>query len=444
MAHLLMIESWILSSGIYLPKIIRELGHSYTLLCRDQQQYAHFIHGKPHPAAALADHIVTVDTNNYDRLLSCATKLHQKTPFAGVITCCDYYLAATAKLAEALGLASVSPIAIKVANNKAMMREAMARASLAGPKWATVSTLDEALDKANTIGFPLVIKPTDLCGSLLVQRVHNHHELEAAFLAITSSHTNARQQTREAKVLLEEYLIGEEFSVESYSCRGDTGFFGITDKRLAGASGVVEAGHLFPAHLNEESEQAIYQCAKNALIAVGYDHGLAHTEIKLTPKGPRVIEINTRAGGNWISELIRHVKGVNPLEYAVRLALGETLPKTLKSQGSAHSAAIEFLLPTRAGTIHAVHGWQAVSEHPKIVDTLLHPNIVGKSVTAAKDNDAYLGFALSIASKGEDARQILTQALSDVVIEYKSSEANCQALETSTDTSRPQAAMEPV
>lgn len=427
MARLLMIESWILSSGILLPQIIRRLGHSYTLLCRDPQHYANFLTDKPHPAAALADQVIVVETNNLDKLLDMAVNLHAQQPFAGVITCCDYYLTAAATIAEKLGLPSASPASLKIANNKAMMREAMARAGLEGPKFARTTQLSEALEQAAAIGYPLIVKPTDLCGSLFVTCVTNDTELENAFLAIQRCQTNARQQSRDEGVLLEEFLVGEEFSVESFSCQGETGFFGITDKSLCGAPFFVESGHMFPAAIDREQEHALYQCVGDALIAVGYDHGLAHTEVKLTPKGPRVVEINTRAGGNWISELIRHVCGTNPLEYAVRLALGEKLTNPLATTGDAQSAAIQFLIPERQGTLKAVHGWQAVQQHQKVVDSLLHPQIAGKSVSAARDNDAYLGYVICRDCHGLQARVIAENLIADVYLEYHDPQENRSA-----------------
>lgn len=419
MAHLLMIESWMLSSGILLPKIIRRMGHTYTFLCGDSGRYASFVGGKAHPAMALAQQTVTCDTNSLDRILETLDTLQKEISFDGVITSCDYYLVTVAQIAEYLGLPSVSAIATKIANNKAMMREALQRAGLHSPKFARVDNLAGAREAADSLGYPLIIKPTDLCGSLLVQKVATPDELETAFTALHQYELNARDQKRENAVLLEEFLDGLEFSVESFTCRGRTGFFGITDKSLFGESCFVESGHMFPAVLEAEAEEALYQCVRNALIAVGYDHGLAHTEVKLTSRGPRIVEINTRAGGNWISELIRHVRGVNPLEYAVRLALGEELDTKIQTAGGSKSAAIQFLIPERAGTIKAVHGWAAAQNHPDVIEALLHPHVSGKAVEVARDNDAYLGYIMCRDQHGYQARVRAETLVADLYVEIE-------------------------
>ena len=48
-----------------------------------------------------------------------------------------------------------------------------------------------------------------------------------------------------------------------------------------------------------------------ALDAVGFDFGPAHTEVRLTPAGPVVVEINPRLAGGMIPELVAHALGIN-------------------------------------------------------------------------------------------------------------------------------------
>ncbi len=67
---------------------------------------------------------------------------------------------------------------------------------------------------------------------------------------------------------------------------------------------------------------ALTAAAEAAISAVGLDHGVVHTELRMTSAGPRIIEINPRPAGNQITELIRLVTGVDLPRVAVELALG--------------------------------------------------------------------------------------------------------------------------
>jgi biotin carboxylase len=406
MAHLAMIESWTLSSGLLLPKAIRDQGHRYTLLCGSAARYSHFsLTGGMHPVMALAGRVVETDTNDAGLLLTEIERLHANDPFDGVLTSCDYYLHTVALAAEHLGLPGAGAATIKVAGSKHLMREAMRRAGLPGPDFAVVTSAERASGEARRIGYPLVAKPVDLCASQSVSLVRDDDELSKAFEAIVAIERNARGQRRDPIVLLEAYLEGPEFSVETVTWSGRTKVVGITDKSLAGDPYFVESGHMFPADLRAADADALATCAVEALVAVGYDTGVAHVEVKLTRDGPRVVEINTRVGGNWIAELVRRVRGQNLLNAMINCALGQPWTEEVRPTGI-RSAAIQFLLSPESGRIVEVTGWDGLGEEAGIVDRQLRPDLKGRNVSAPRDNDDYLGYVMCVDPAGSGARDL--------------------------------------
>ena len=80
--------------------------------------------------------------------------------------------------------------------------------------------------------------------------------------------------------MIEEYICGEEVSVETVSNNGEITVVGITDKSVTGSPYFIENGHMFPAKLDEDVKEEIGDYVRNVLLATGYDHGIAHTEIK--------------------------------------------------------------------------------------------------------------------------------------------------------------------
>lgn len=418
MAHFAMIESWLLSSGLLLPQRIRALGHRYTLICESAQRYRHFaLIGQTHPVMALARRVVELPTNDAAQLLPALEKLHAEDRFDGVITSCDYYLRAVALTAEQLGLPGAAPATVQVANSKHLMREAMRRAGLPGPLFATVKTWPEATTEAKRIGYRLIAKPVDLCASQLVRLVRDEAELERAFNEICALEHNARGQCRSPLVLLESFLSGPEVSVETVTFEGRTEVVGITDKSLVGFPYFVESGHMFPAPLAAGDAPAVAELAVQALTAVGYDHGVAHVEIKLTDAGPRVVEINTRVGGNWISELVRQVQERNPLDAMVSLALGQPWQQVAADTG-VRSAAIQFLLPRRAGRIAGVDGWTELEHDDRIVDRQLRPDLAGRIVREPHDNDDYLGYVMCVDRDGHRARAMAESCIDSITLRY--------------------------
>ena len=229
-----------------------------------------------------------------------------------MITSCDYYLPTVARIAGQLGLPGSSPESVENACRKDATRRVLADAGVPGPRFAVHEEWADIARAAREIGYPLVVKPVDLCAGMYVRRVDDEEQLAAAVRVLADFPVNARGQRREPAVLLEELLDGPEVSVETVSHAGAVHVVGVTDKSIGGAPAFIETGHMFPAALPAADAEAAEQTALAALKALGLTDGVvAHTEIKLTSVGPCVVEVNPRPAGNRITELVRHVTGID-------------------------------------------------------------------------------------------------------------------------------------
>jgi biotin carboxylase len=411
-AHLLVIESWVGSMSRLLPRAVGEGGHRFTFLTRDLH---HYLRAAPadttHPLLAAAN-VLTADTNDPEVLLPYVERLHGVLGFDGVVSSCDYYLPTVALVAERLGLPGPSVGAVTAACRKDLTRQRLAEEGVPGPWFALCRDRDEVVVAAAGIGYPLVVKPVDLCAGMLVRKVANEAELHAAYRELDEFPVNARGQRRQPVVLLEELLTGPEVSVETVSYGGRTEVVGVTSKSVGGAPAFIETGHMFPAALDPADAAAAADTAVRALAALGLDQLVAHTEIKLTPRGPRVVEVNPRPAGNRITELVRRVSGIDLAAAAVDVALGVTPDLTVRPTGVA-SAAIAFLLPERDGLLAGIDGAEQVGREPAVVElTLAEP---GRQVRRAVSNNEYLGHLLATDTEGAAALDTAERLLARLV-----------------------------
>ncbi|MGW4107803.1 ATP-grasp domain-containing protein, partial [Streptomyces sp. NPDC004976] len=323
MAHLLVVESWVGSMSRLLPRAVREGGHEFTFLTRDLHHYLRSApEGVTHPLLG-ARNVITADTNDSDALLPRVERLHEVFGFDAVVTSCDYYLPTVALAADRLGLPGPDPEAVGNACRKDATRRVLAAAGVPGPRFAVHEEWADLARAAREIGYPLVVKPVDLCAGMYVRRVDDEEQLGAAVRALADFPVNARGQRRAPVVLLEELLDGPEVSVETVSHAGSVHVVGVTDKSVGGAPAFIETGHMFPAALLAAEAAVAEQTALDALKALGLTDGVvAHTEIKLSPAGPRVVEVNPRPAGNRITELVRHVTGIDLAAAFVDVSLG--------------------------------------------------------------------------------------------------------------------------
>ncbi|MEU0117926.1 ATP-grasp domain-containing protein [Streptomyces bobili] len=409
MAHLLMVESWVGSMSRLLPRAIGEGGHTFTFLTRDLHHYLRSApEGTAHPLLG-ARNVITADTNDVDTLLPGTERLHAALRFDGVLTSCDYYLPAVARIADRLALPGPGPEAVENACRKDATRRVLAEAAVPGPRFALHEEWADLARSAREIGYPLVVKPVDLCAGMYVRRVDDEQQLADAVRAMAGFPVNARGQRRSPAVLLEELLDGPEVSVETVSHAGAVHVVGVTDKSVGGAPAFIETGHMFPADLTPADTEAAEQTALNALKALGLTEGVvAHTEIKLTSAGPRVVEVNPRPAGNRITELVRHVTGVDLAAAFVDVALGRA-PDLRRTDTGVRSAAIGFLVPERAGTLEALDG-NGVREADGVLEVeLAEP---GRTVKAAGSNNEYLGHVMTADTGGPGARARVEDLLS--------------------------------
>ncbi len=416
MAHLLMIESWVGGTGRIFPPTITRLGHRYTFVTRNRAHYLDARTQQMHPVFEHADNVFTAETNDVPALIDFLRRQHEILRFDGVVTVCDYYIDTVAQVAQALGLPQAFSANVVMERRKHLVREAIERAGLPNPLFKTATSWDATREAAAQIGYPLIVKPSDLASSAFVRLVNNEAELRDAFMALENFPKNFREQSREPLWLLEEYMSGEEVSVEACTFRGETTIIGITDKSVTGFPYFIEDGHMFPARLEVEQAKAIESLVRNALEAVGHDHGISHTEVKLTPKGPRIVEINPRPGGNYIAELIEHVTGIDFLQAQIDLALGQR-PNLMRKETGVASAAIKFLVPPQGGYVTAVEGVDTLAADPHVVRWTLSP-MAGTQVAAPVDNACYLGHVMAIDHAGQDARRYAEQALDRVHMHF--------------------------
>lgn len=392
MGHLLLIESWVGSMSRLLPRAIGESGDRFTFVTRDLHHYLRTAPPPPeqHPLLA-ARHILTTETNDPDALGEFAERLHGVLRFDGVLSSCDYYLPAAARVAARLGLPGPAPAAVEAACRKDATREALRAAGVPGPAYAVCRDWPATAAAAARIGFPLVIKPVDLCAGMYVRQVADENGLAEAYKALDDFPVNARGQHRAPVVLLEELLTGPEVSVETVSGAGTHHVVGITDKSLGGAPAFIETGHMFPAAVDPATARAAAGTALAALRALGLDQVVTHTEIKLTGSGPRVVEVNPRPAGNRITELVRYVTGIDLPAAAVDVALGRA-PRLTPHDTGVGSAAIGFLLADRTGELARVEGAEEAAAAPGVRELRLAAP--GHAVRAAASNNDYVGHVL--------------------------------------------------
>jgi biotin carboxylase len=282
-----------------------------------------------------------VDTKDPDAVLAAARAVAGLLPVAGVFTYDESLVHGAALLARTLGLPGSPPEAVLACRDKATTRATLAKAGVPQPASEAVATAEQALAAAEAIGFPVVIKARGLAGSLGVVRADDAAAVRTAFDSACSADYPGVPRY-EADVLVEEFLTGEEISVDAVVVDGRCTPMVLGRKKVGLEPYFEETGHTVDAADPLLRDTELLDQLHRIHEALGFSHGATHTEFKLTPAGPRLVEINARLGGDFIPYLGMLATGTDPSVAAAHVAAGAepaTRPRHRKV------AAIRFLYP---------------------------------------------------------------------------------------------------
>ncbi|WP_412538113.1 ATP-grasp domain-containing protein [Longispora sp. K20-0274] len=275
----------------------------------------------------------------------CAAALALREPVRGVLSWDEARVLQAARVAQALGLPGGDPDVAMRCRDKHLTRRALHAAGVPQPASVLVRDVDEALAVADTIGYPVVLKPRALAASLGVVLVRTPHELVDRF-PFARDTTVPGAWTYET-VLVEEYATGAEISVDSAVHGGQVSPLFVARKDIGYPPYFEEVGHVVDAADPLRTDPELLRIVAAAHAALGITDAMTHTEFRLTPTGPKVIEVNGRLGGDLIPYLGLRATGIDPGLAAAAVACG--LPPDVTAD-RALVGAVRFRYPEKDDT----------------------------------------------------------------------------------------------
>jgi len=342
--YVIYVESNTTGSGELFIQKTRQLGFHPLFVTRDIKRY---------PFAASLQEFEVLDSPATDAatvLASIQTRL-SISQIAGVFSASEYYVPLAAEVARLIGLPSGNPEQVRRIRNKSIQRDLLSStAPELCPQYRLAKDATQAGEAAKTLGFPVVVKPVDGSGSVMVRMCSNPQEVDAQARLIL---------TEGAQLLIEEMIVGQEISVETFNGVA----VGVTMKRLGAIPHFVELGHLYPAALGSDDKVAAIAAAEKIASLLGISWGPAHIELRLSPRGPKLIELNPRLAGDMIPELIHQATGIDLIRATILLVCGESFslrPDWEKVSG------IRFLEAQVSGTLNSIDGIEDALQLPHI------------------------------------------------------------------------------
>lgn len=388
------------ASVLQLPAIVKakELGHHVAVADFNPQAV-----GIPY-----ADEFFNASTIDIDAICRVA---QQYRPDGIMTLATDMPMRSIAAATTLLGLPGISMDTAIKATDKGEMIKAFKAHHVESPWYYIANDLSELEMLRPQLICPCIVKPTDNAGSRGVVLVRSACELETAYLY-------SRQQSRGGQVIIEEYMTGPEVSVEIMVVDGEPHILAVTDKLTTGAPYFVEMGHSQPSQLPAADIDRIEDLARRAVISVGICCGPAHVEIKLTPEGPKMVELGARMGGDCITtHLVPLSTGIDMIKATIDMALGHKpdIERTLHK-----GSAIRFFdIP--CGRIVSMEGTDA-ARNIEGVREITFTKHVGDEVSDIHSSVDRAGFIIAQADSASDAIAACRNGYEQVIVKVESNE----------------------
>jgi biotin carboxylase len=262
--------------------------------------------------AAIEEEVECLDCSAAD--FTAVLDAHRRAPLTAITTFAEDKIRLTASLAESLGLRYHSVRTAAALTDKGVQRAVLGPAGL-GLDFRVATDARHAVELVRELAVPCVVKPVTSSGSRNTYAVDPANAAEVlgyppeTYPAVVETRlANGRHPGSD--------LFSDIVSVETVFSGGRPHHIGLSG-RFRLAEPFRETGMVAPARVPPDLQETVCAMASRALEALDVTTGATHTEIKLTPTGPRVIEVNGRIGG-FVGRLTELTTGTNAVELTLR------------------------------------------------------------------------------------------------------------------------------
>ena len=368
-------------------------------------------------------HWITADLSDHDLVLTRVESFletHPEVVIDGVVTFYEDAVLLTSKLADRFGFIGIPFDVSDVIRNKRRFRDFCRDHHLPAPRYRAIEDAQDLAEIERTLTFPIVLKPTYGASSAFVIKVETPAELHNVYDYIRNNISKKLESALgdTTSILAEEYLDGDEVDINILVQNGRIKFFNITDNYLTKEPFFIETGMAEPSALLPREQQALIDMADEVLDLLNVQFGCIQFEAKSTKQGPVPLEINLRMGGDEAYYLAKEAWGVDLIEGALKIAVGQHVPKINKPNTPRKYLAGETLHAPYSGVVSRVEIDEAARTDKQLVNFDIFKE-VGDSILVPPFGFEYMGWLVASGVNPVDANEnlqrIMHQSRYDIV-----------------------------
>lgn len=303
------------------------------------------------PGIKYADYFVQLDVKDEHNILKAAIEYN----INGITTDqTDLPVRTAAYVADMMGLPSIGYEIGCLFTDKYKQRIRSKKIGVPTPRFAVTYSIEEAIVKSRQVLFPAIIKPVDSQASHGVSRVDSIEDLKKKY-------KDAVAYSRNGGVLLEQWIDGIEFPVDSYVINGKCTTMAIGQYHPFLLKDVFSSYEtVWPAEQPKSVLNLIDLTNRKIVEGFGLKTGRTHGEFIVSDGQCYLVEIGARGGGSFFSsDDVRYVTGVSTEDFLLDFAMGEEVKVTYSEERHKCCSTLFFYLPEN-GVVKSVRGLSQV------------------------------------------------------------------------------------
>jgi biotin carboxylase len=318
-----------------------------------------------------------------------------------VLTACtDQAVLAAAEVNEHLGFGNAMAVTLaRAATNKAWMKVRFL--ALGVPTARAFDGEGDALRSMLKEQVSVVVKPADCNGSAGVCRIDDPELLPEAL-------SEARSLSRTRTALIEEFLPGDEYSIDVFVVQGRARVIMITRSlKIPSVRGFPIYRSLYDREQQDRLQGPIEGIAQQIADGFGIRTGPMIVQAILTDTGLKVLEFGARIAGGSKHQFIRRVTGFDIMSAYVSALFDEAILDNGIGASVPH-AAVTYLYCT-PGVVQSVVGLELLQTDGTIESVHFYKPIGATIVAHAASRDRLLSY-LTVADSEDDLAVKLRRA----------------------------------
>jgi biotin carboxylase len=263
-----------------------------------------------------------------------------------------------------------------------------------------IENLNDLNGVLNLIESPLIVKPTDSCGSQGIRSAQNIDELSEAFIKAKEISKN---------VIIEQLISGHHCDVNGMFIRGKFYRCGVMDRFFSDPPFHFPIFGIQPSSLTEEQRCEVYNLLESASKLLGIIEGPVKGDVIYTEKGPVLLEVAPRFHGDVSTQIVTpYATGINPVESWLSFLCGEHFDIVSTKN---RFAGWRALFSKKIGIIDTITGVNDAFKFAGVKNIYISKKH-GDRIVLAQDNKAMCGFLWAISKNADSVLTIMEKAAS--------------------------------